>query len=168
MRLRSAVGLAIALVVTAPAAPAEAQGGPAVDWSAIEVEAMAHFKALLRIDTSNPPGNESEAAAYLRGVLEREGIATELFALDPARANLVARIEGNGNARPILVMAHTDVVGAQPENWSVDPFAAVTRDGYVYGRGALDDKDNVTAGLMLMLILKRTGVALDRDINVPT
>jgi acetylornithine deacetylase/succinyl-diaminopimelate desuccinylase-like protein len=150
--------------VTAPAAPAEAQGGPAVDWSANEVEAMAHFKALQRIDTSNPPGNESEAAAYLRGVLEREGIATELFALDPARANLVARIEGNGNARPILVMAHTDVVGAQPENWSVDPFAAVTRDGYVYGRGALDDKDNVTAGLMLMLILKRTGVALDRDI----
>lgn len=155
--------VATALVLTPPNA-ADAQEGHRVDWDAAGVEAMEYFKSLLRIDTSNPPGNETEAATYLQEILEREGIETERFALDPARANLVARLRGNGSARPILVMAHTDVVGAQPENWSVDPFAAMTRDGFVYGRGALDDKDNVTAGLMLMLLLKRSGLELDRDV----
>jgi len=157
----AAVGTALLLI---GAGSAESQERAPVDWDAAGVEAMEYFKALLRIDTSNPPGNETEAATYLQGILQQEGIETELFALDPTRANLVARLPGNGSARPILVMAHTDVVGAQPENWSVDPFAAVTRDGYIYGRGSLDDKDNVTAGLMLMLLLKRTGVELDRDV----
>ena len=135
-----------------------------VDWQAVETESMEYFSALLRIDTSNPPGNETEAARYLQGVLQQEGIDAELFALDPTRANLVARLRGNGSKQPILVMAHTDVVGVQRENWSVDPFAAVVRDGYVYGRGALDDKDNVTAALMLMLLLERADVELDRDV----
>ena len=135
-----------------------------VDWQAVAAESMEYFSALLRIDTSNPPGNETEAARYLQGVLEQGGIESELFALDPTRANLVARLRGNGSKRPILVMAHTDVVGVQRENWSVDPFDAVVKDGYVYGRGALDDKDNVTAALMLMLLLRRTGVELDRDV----
>ena len=146
----------------APAA-ASAQDRYPVDWQAVAAESMGYFSALLRTDTSNPPGNETEAAQYLQGLLEQEGIETELFALDPARANLVARLRGNGTKQPILIMAHTDVVGVQRENWSVDPFAAVVQDGYVYGRGALDDKDNVTAALMLMLLLKRSGIELDRD-----
>jgi acetylornithine deacetylase/succinyl-diaminopimelate desuccinylase-like protein len=159
--VRAALLIAVVLSGVAPR-PAPAQAS-APDWSGVASEAMGYFKDLLRIDTSNPPGNETEAANYLREVLARNGVDSELFALDPARANLVARIRGNGSKRPILVMGHTDVVGAQPENWSVDPFGAVTRDGYVYGRGSLDDKDNVTAALMLMLLLKRSNLELDRD-----
>ena len=143
---------------------ANAQDHYPVDWQAVATEAMEHFSALLRIDTSNPPGNETEAARYLQEVLQEAGIDAELFALDPTRANLVARLRGNGSKQPILIMAHTDVVGVQRENWTVDPFDAVAKDGYIYGRGALDDKDNVTASLMLMLLLRRAGVELDRDV----
>ena len=143
---------------------ADAQDRYPVDWEAVAEESMEYFLDLLRTDTSNPPGNESEAARYLQRVLQQEGIEAELFALDPTCANLVARLRGNGTKQPILIMGHTDVVGVQPENWSVDPFGAVAKDGYIYGRGALDDKDNVTAALMLMLLLRRAEVELDRDV----
>ena len=143
---------------------ADAQDRYPVDWEAVAAESTEYFLDLLRTDTSNPPGNESEAARYLQRVLQQEGIEAELFALDPTRANLVARLRGNGTKQPILIMGHTDVVGVQPENWSVDPFGGVAKDGYIYGRGALDDKDNVTAALMLMLLLRRAEVELDRDV----
>jgi acetylornithine deacetylase/succinyl-diaminopimelate desuccinylase-like protein len=142
----------------------EIRGRRPVPWDRVEKEIFDHFLALVRTDTTSPPGNETRAAEYLKGVLEREGIPARLLALDPKRANLVARIRGNGSKRPILVMGHTDVVGAQREKWSVDPFAAVRKDGYIWGRGTVDDKDNVTAGLMLLLLLKRQGVKLDRDV----
>jgi len=87
-----------------------------------------------------------------------------MYALDPARANLVARIKGNGSKRPILIMGHTDVVGIQADRWTEDPFGGARKDGYIYGRGTLDDKDNATAALMVMKMLKRYGVELDRDI----
>ena len=87
-----------------------------------------------------------------------------MFALEPTRASVVARIKGNGSKKPILVMGHSDTVGVQRENWSVDPFAAIRKNGFIYGRGAQDDKDNLTAGLMLMLLLKRLNVKLDRDV----
>ena len=135
-----------------------------VDWKKTGREAIEHITALIRIDTSNPPGNETRAAEYVKKVLEREGIPASLFALQPERANLVARIKGNGTKRPILVMGHTDVVGVQKEKWRFDPFSATRQDGYIHGRGAVDDKDNLTAGLMLMLLLKRLDVKLDRDI----
>jgi acetylornithine deacetylase/succinyl-diaminopimelate desuccinylase-like protein len=137
---------------------------PSIDWGRASKEALEHFSALVRIDTSNPPGNESRAAAYLQDALEKEHIQARLFALEPGRDNLVARIQGNGSKRPILIMGHTDVVGVQRERWSVDPFAAVSRDDYIYGRGTLDDKDNVTAALMVMLLLNRSDIALDRDV----
>ena len=142
----------------------QAQDKYPVDWGKTATETLEHFQALLRIDTTNPPGNETHAAEYLQKVLDREGISVKLLALDPARANLVARIRGNGSKRPILVMGHTDVVGVEREKWSVDPFGAARKEGYIYGRGALDDKDNVTACLMVMLLLKRHGVRLDRDV----
>lgn len=135
-----------------------------VDWARTGAETTAHFDALLRIDTSNPPGNETAAAEYVKKVLEQEDIPVKLLALEPSRANLVARIRGNGSKRPILVMGHTDVVGVQREKWTVDPFAAVHKEGYIYGRGAVDDKDNLVACLMLMLLLKRQQVKLDRDV----
>ena len=101
---------------------------------------------------------------YIKKVFDAEGIPAQVFALDPARANLVARIKGNGSKRPILIMAHTDVVGVQREKWPVDPFGAIRKDGYIWGRGTVDDKDKLAANLMLMLLLKRTGAKLDRDV----
>lgn len=154
--------LAQSSIETAPVG--NAQDRYPVDWQAVAAESMEYFLALLRTNTSNPPGNETEAATYLQRVLQQDDIEAELFALDPTRANLVARLRGNGSKAPILVMGHTDVVGVQPDRWSVDPFGAVAKDGYIYGRGSLDDKDNVTAGLMLMLLLRRAGVELDRDV----
>jgi acetylornithine deacetylase/succinyl-diaminopimelate desuccinylase-like protein len=135
-----------------------------VNWTSLEEETLAHFQALLRLDTSNPPGNETRAVDYLRGVLEREGIATQTFALEPDRANLVATLKGSGARRPLLLMGHTDVVTVIPERWTHPPFAATRVDGYVYGRGSVDDKDNVVASLMVMLMLKRLNVPLDRDV----
>ena len=135
-----------------------------VDWDTVGEESIHHLVELVRINTSNPPGNETQVADYLKAVLASEGIDSELYALEPERANLVARINGNGSKRPILIMAHSDVVGVQADRWTEDPFGAARKDGYIYGRGTLDDKDNVTAALMLMLMLNRYGVDLDRDI----
>jgi len=139
-------------------ASAGAQDRYPVDWGKLEPEIVERFRQLLRIDTSNPPGNESKAASAIQAMLEREGIATRQFALEPARANLVARIKGTGAKRPILLMGHTDVVGVQREKWSVDPFAAVLKDGVIWGRGARDDKPHVVAGIMTLLMLKRLHV----------
>lgn len=143
---------------------ASAQHSYLVDWEEVGEESITHLVNLIRIDTSNPPGNETEVVKYLQGVLAVAGIGSEIYALDEERANLVARIKGNGSKKPILIMGHTDVVGVQADKWSEEPFAGVRRDGFVYGRGALDDKDNVAAGLMVMLLLKRYDVELDRDI----
>jgi acetylornithine deacetylase/succinyl-diaminopimelate desuccinylase-like protein len=134
------------------------------DWKAVEDETMRHYQALLRLDTSNPPGNEQRAVQYLKEVLDREGIPAQIVASDPARSNLIARIKGNGRKKPLLIMGHTDVVTVDPAKWTHPPFSATRDGGYVYGRGAVDDKDNLTAALMTMLLLKRSGVALDRDV----
>jgi acetylornithine deacetylase/succinyl-diaminopimelate desuccinylase-like protein len=133
-----------------------------IDWSAQKTEILKHYRDLVQIDTR--AGNETKAVDYLRGVLEGDGIPAKTFALDPARANLVARLAGNGSKRPLLILAHTDVVGVQIEKWPVDPFGAIVKDGYVWGRGSLDDKSVLAANLMTMLLLKRNHVALDRDV----
>ena len=134
------------------------------DQQKFEEETLRHFQAILRLDTSNPPGNEKLVVDYLKTVLEQEGIETKVFALDPQRPNLVARLRGNGKKRPVLIMGHTDVVTVDPTKWKYPPFSATREDGYVYGRGSLDDKPSVVAGLMTMLQLKRKKVALDRDV----
>ncbi len=152
----------VACTAEAPKPPATAGGEP--DWPAIETETLKHFQALLRFNTSDPPGREIEAVNYLKGVLEKEGIPVETFALEPNRPNLIARLKGIGSKRPILIMAHTDVVNVDSTKWTFPPFSATRDSGYVYGRGAVDDKDNVVSGLMLMLMLKRQNVALDRDV----
>ena len=134
------------------------------NWSQIEEETMRHFQAILRLDTSNPPGNETLVVEYLKSVLDKEGIETRVFANDPKRANLIARLRGNGKKRPVLIMGHTDVVTVDPTKWKYPPFSATREGGYVYGRGATDDKDNVVACLMVMLMLKRMNTPLDRDV----
>src|SRR6266568_4861698 len=121
---------------------------PSIDWGKQRAEVLTHYRSLVQLDTSNPPGNETRAVDYLRKVLEAEGIATKTFALVPARANLVARLKGNGSKRPLLILAHTDVVAVQTEKWPVDPFGAVMKDGYIWGRGTIDDKDKLVTMLM--------------------
>ena len=153
-----------ALLVTFFGSGLAAQERYPVDWAKLQPEILEQFSALLKIDSSNPPGNETRVAEAVEAALQREGIPVQLFAAEPARANLVARLKGNGSKRPILIMGHTDVVGVQRERWSVDPFGAVRKDGLIYSRGASDDKDHVVAGLMVMLLLKRMHVKLDRDV----
>jgi acetylornithine deacetylase/succinyl-diaminopimelate desuccinylase-like protein len=143
---------------------ASAQRAKQPDWPAAEAEALKHFQNLVRMDTSDPPGNEKPAAAYLEQVLLHEGIPVQVFALEPNRPNVVARLKGSGAKRPILIMGHTDVVNVDPKKWTHPPFGAERADGYIYGRGTTDDKDNVTAALMAILLLKRNNVPLDRDV----
>lgn len=153
-----------ALVLLGLASLASAADRYPVDWAKIEPETIGYFASLIRIDTSNPPGDETKAVNYLKPILDRAGIATQVYALDPNRANLVARIQGNGSKRPIIIMGHTDVVGVQRDKWPVDPFAALRKDGYIWGRGSSDDKSHVVSCLMTMLELKRLNVKLDRDV----
>ena len=156
--------LALALAVVALSSPrAQAPAaGRAIDWEKLFPEILKHYRALVQIDTT--AGRETLAVDYLKKVLEGEGIPTSTFALDPDRANLVARLRGNGSKRPLLILAHTDVVGVQRDKWPVDPFGAVMKDGYIWGRGSKDDKPVLAANLITMLMLKRLGVQLDRDV----
>src|SRR5258705_2087912 len=135
-----------------------------IDWPKVNGELLRHYQALIRIDTTDPPGNESKAVDYIRKVLDAEGIPVIVAAKDPARANLIARLKGNGSKRPILLMGHTDTVKVDASKWKFPSFSATRDDGYVYGRGTLDNKWQVAAGMMTMLLLKRGGIALDRDI----
>ena len=141
-----------------------AADAPPIDWPAVDLETLKHFQAMVRLDTSDPPGGEKPVVDYLQRVLAAEGIEVKIFAKDPQRPNLVARLRGNGSKRPILIMGHTDTVNIDPKKWKHGPFSATREDGYIYGRGTLDDKDNVTASLMTILLLKRGKVALDRDV----
>lgn len=143
-------------------ASAQQSAGP--DWTALRQETLAHFQALVRFDTTDPPGREQAAADYLQQVLTREGIPVQVFTLESGRPNVVARLKGSGKKRPLLIMGHTDTVNIDPAKWTHPPFGAVVDGGHVYGRGTVDDKDNVAAALMTMLALKRLNVPLDRDV----
>ncbi len=134
------------------------------DFAAARDEAVATLQALIRVDSSNPPGNETAVATLLAKTLAADAIDSQIYALEPSRGNLVARLSGNGSKRPILLMAHSDVVGVERDKWSVDPFAAEIADGYVYGRGATDDKGMLAAIVEVMRLLKRQGLELDRDV----
>jgi len=134
------------------------------DWQKINPETLRNFQALVQIDSSDPPGNETRVAGYVRKVLEAEGIPVTLVAKDPARANVIARLKGNGSKRPLLIMGHSDVVQVDPAKWKFPPFSAARDGGYVYGRGTLDDKSDMIADLMTMVLLKRLNVPLDRDV----
>ncbi|MEO8681414.1 MAG: M20/M25/M40 family metallo-hydrolase [Vicinamibacterales bacterium] len=137
--------------------------GPATrpDWKAVEDESLRHYQALIRFDTS---ASERAAAEYLKQVFDQGGIPAQIYAKDLARPNVIARLKGSGRKRPILLLGHTDTVTVDPSKWRFPPFSATRDGGYVYGRGAIDDKDNLAAAVMTMLLLKRHDVALDRDV----
>ena len=130
----------------------------------LESDARRFLVDLVKLDTSNPAGNETRVAEYLAKVAKENGIEAELLGPDPKRLNFVARLRGSGKNRPLLMMAHSDVVPVDPKQWTVPAFSAEVRDGYVYGRGTVDDKGLLAAELAVLVDLKRRGVKLDRDI----
>jgi acetylornithine deacetylase/succinyl-diaminopimelate desuccinylase-like protein len=136
------------------------------DWNQLDAEALGYFRRYLQFDTSNPPGDTGAAIAFLREILDREGIATETFASQPGKVNLIARIPGSGNEKPLLLMSHADVVPADAAKWSHPPFRADLADGYVWARGSIDDKSHGIMALMTMIALKRNKIPLRRGLEI--
>src|SRR4051812_29950477 len=156
--------LVLLLMVVVSFGAAQTPDWSRVDWSKVNNEAMRHFQALVQIDSTDPPGNETKVVEYVKKVLESEGIPATIAAKDPARANLIARLKGNGSKKPLLIMGHSDTVRVDAAKWTFPPFSAARQGGYVYGRGTLDDKSDLMAAMMTMLLLKRSKVPLDRDV----
>jgi acetylornithine deacetylase/succinyl-diaminopimelate desuccinylase-like protein len=134
------------------------------DWQALEDEAVATLSRYVQIDTTNPPGNELKAAAYLKAILDKEGIEARIIESAPGRANLYARLKGNGAKKAILLMHHMDVVPAQANLWREPPFSGTVKDGVIWGRGALDNKGGGVMALMTLLALKRHNLQLKGDV----
>ncbi len=134
------------------------------NWVAPGDEATRYLQDLIRIDTTNPPGHETPAAEYLADVFRREGIEPTVLESAPGRGNIVARLKGEGRAAPLLLMVHLDVVPAEADAWTHAPFSGDIVDGFLYGRGALDTKELAAMELVVMLMLKREGKSLARDI----
>jgi acetylornithine deacetylase/succinyl-diaminopimelate desuccinylase-like protein len=141
-----------------------AGGQPAIDWEEVTQEATDLLSRYITIDTSNPPGNEEAAALFLADILRREGVESQLYQAAPGRANLSARLPGDGSKRPLILLNHTDVVPAEPSFWEEPPFAGIVRDGVIWGRGALDDKGMAIMEIVAFLLLKRHGIPLKRDV----
>jgi acetylornithine deacetylase/succinyl-diaminopimelate desuccinylase-like protein len=162
-RIALAIGFTICLVGVSEL---RAQATP-IDWAPLARESQGILSDYIRVNTTNPPGNEILAARFLKAILDREGIEAWILdttELGPNRANLYARLKGNGSKKAIALVHHMDVVPATASSWSVDPFSGVVKDGYIWGRGTIDMKGNGVAQLMAMIALKRSGVPLTRDI----
>jgi acetylornithine deacetylase/succinyl-diaminopimelate desuccinylase-like protein len=158
----------LVLLLGAPLAVTPVSAQQPVDWAALADESVRTLADYLKVNTTNPPGNELAGALFLKAVLEREGIEAAILdtaELKPSgRANLYARLRGNGSKRPIALVHHIDVVPADQRYWTQDPFSGAIKDGFLYGRGALDMKGEGIVHLMAMIALKRSGVPLTRDI----
>ena len=161
---RTLLASVLAAVLAATPAPAQQP----VDWAALADESVRILADYLKINTTNPPGNELAGALFLKDILEREGIEVTILdtaELKPAgRANLYARLRGNGSKRAIALVHHIDVVPADVRYWTQDPFSGAIKDGFLYGRGALDMKGEGVVHLMALIALKRSGIPLTRDI----
>jgi acetylornithine deacetylase/succinyl-diaminopimelate desuccinylase-like protein len=130
----------------------------------VEDEVTRFLCDLIRINTTNPPGNETAAAKYVAESLSREGFKYDLFESAPKRGSVISRLKGTGKKPSLLLLSHLDVVAADAEEWSVAPFAGVVRDGFVWGRGALDMKGMTAIEIMVLKLLKRNGVKLKGDV----
>ncbi len=135
-----------------------------IDWNKVNGEALKHLQALVQIDSTNPPGNETRVVEYVKKVFDAEGIPSVVVSKDPSRANLIARIKGNGSKKPLLIMGHSDTVKVDPSKWTIPPFSGARTGGYIYGRGVIDDKSDLFAAMMTTILLKRTAAKLDRDV----
>ena len=131
--------------------------------------AQKWMEAYIKVDTTNPPGNEARAAAFFKQIFDAEGIENQVFEIAPGRANLWARIPATAGSagkrlRPIVLLNHEDVVSSVASRWKHPPFSAAIDEGYIYGRGAQDMKCDGLAQLVVMVMLKREKIALDRDV----
>ena len=139
-----------------------------IDWNSAGAEALEHFVSYLRIDTSNPPGNEAPAARWLGGILERAGIEVEYVGIQPEREAVFGWLRGDGSKRAMMLCNHTDVVPVEEAYWTKPAFEGLIEDGRVYGRGAVDMKGCGIMHLMTMLLLKRQidagEISLKRDL----
>jgi acetylornithine deacetylase/succinyl-diaminopimelate desuccinylase-like protein len=166
------IALLILVAALSCAAQAGAQAPPIapaahLDFPKLQSEAVLWLQGLIRINTTNPPGNEMVAAKYLAAILQQEGISPEIFETTPGRGFLVARLSSSAvpdPSRALLLMGHLDVVGVDKSKWSADPFGAIMKDGYMYGRGTIDDKGMTVANVAVMVALKRSGARLNRDV----
>lgn len=165
--LAAAVPLAAQGIPPATTAAPTHRSSSLGDTTLLATEAMVWLMRLIQINTTNPPGNEAAAAKYIAGILEKEGFAPELLEMTPGRSAVVARLRASAVADPsraLLLVAHMDVVGAERARWTLDPFAAVVKDGYLYGRGAIDDKAMLAANLATFIALKRSNARMNRDV----
>lgn len=156
----------IALAFAAISAAAQSAPKP-IDWAALDSEAVHTLSSYLQVNTTNPPGNEIGAIKFLKAILEKEGFAVQVLdtaELGGTRGNLYARLKGNGSKKAIALVNHMDVVPAVASYWTQDPFSGAIKDGYIWGRGALDMKGIGIVQLYAMIALKRSGAVLDRDI----
>ena len=126
-----------------------------MNWDQLLDEAVRYFQEYLRIQTINPPGNEIEGARFFKKIFDQQSIPCEIFEPSPGRGSILATLKGSGKKGPIILVSHIDVVPAEREKWEVDPFAAIIKDGYLYGRGALDNKSMGIVEMMSLLILKQ-------------
>jgi acetylornithine deacetylase/succinyl-diaminopimelate desuccinylase-like protein len=136
-----------------------------LNWNKINKEALDYFKAILKIDTTNPPGNELKAVQYLKRLFKTEGFRCTVIPTARNRACLITRLSSKTNHKaPLILASHLDVVPHDPEKWEFGAFAAEEKDGFIYGRGAVDMKNMTIMSLMTMLLLKRLGINLNREI----
>ena len=122
-------------------------------------EAARYLQEYIRIKTVNPPGNEIEGARFFQKVFEAASIPCQIFEPSPGRGNLLATLKGDGTKKPVLLLNHIDVVPAEKDQWEVNPFEGIIKDGYIYGRGALDDKSMGIVEMMVLMILKREKIS---------
>ena len=130
----------------------------------IEQEITRFLSDLIRINTTNPPGNETAAANFIAQYLAKEGFKTEVIESAPGRGSVITRLKGSGEKPNLLLLSHIDVVAANPSEWTVDPFAGTVKDGYVYGRGAYDMKGMTAVEVLTLLFLKRNNIPLKGDV----
>ena len=135
-----------------------------MNWDHLLEEATQYLQEYVCIQTVNPPGNEIEGAKFLKRIFDENSIPCQIFEPLPGRGSILGTLKGNGEKKPILLLSHIDVVPVEKEGWEVDPFSGIIKDGYLYGRGAHDDKSMGIIEMMVLLILKRQRVPLKRDI----
>jgi acetylornithine deacetylase/succinyl-diaminopimelate desuccinylase-like protein len=148
----------------AQSAVTQPSGQLQIDWNQVNAESTRRLVEYIRIDTSNPPGNEIRGVEWLKQIFQAEGIPFETGESAPGRASIVVRLKGTGKEPALVLLSHIDVVPVNREFWTVDPFAAEIKDGYLWGRGSVDMKPLGIASLETVLLLHRNHVSLRRDV----
>ena len=156
--------VSLALSVSLSVAVSSAAGAGDIDWAKVEKDGTAFLSQYVQINTTDPPGNEIEAAKFLAEKFGAEGIEAKIFESEKGRGIVLARLPGSGGGRPVVLLNHLDVVPADPEGWELPPFSGTVKDGYVHGRGAIDCKGMGVIEAMSMIALKRSGKSLSRDV----